>query len=209
MENDKTSQLDPHLFINLIFYAQTLAQIYRYEDAWKVTERAAALRKDTYIPLRGEQARILLALGRNAEAAEVARDILRRPELAPRFWADSLALWVLCQTGSGEEARGHTAPLLARLPANSFQRGFILGSVGRFDEALPFLERTAVMVMVSLMFDQMWDPFRVDPRFEQLMAKLGRTAEYKVARETVARMRATQPVGDAERSKAAGDAKSK
>ncbi len=209
VENDRTSQLDPHLFINLIFYAQTLAQIDRYEDAWKVTERAAALRVDTYIPLRGEQARILLALGRNAEAAEVARDILRRPELAPRFWADSLALWVLRQTGFAAEAQGHTAALLARLPANSFQRGFIWGSVGRFDEALPFLEHTAVMVMQSLMFDQMWDPYRADPRFEQLMAKLGRAAEYKVARETVARLRSAPTANDGARRKPEGGGSSK
>ena len=34
----------------------------------------------------------------------------------------------------------------------------------------------------------MWDPWRDDPRFQQLMVKLGCVAEYKVARETLARM---------------------
>jgi hypothetical protein len=38
----------------------------------------------------------------------------------------------------------------------------------------------------------MWDPWREDPRFEQLMAHLGRAEEYKVARATLARMQQEQ-----------------
>jgi hypothetical protein len=34
----------------------------------------------------------------------------------------------------------------------------------------------------------MWNPWRNNPRFVQMIAKFGRTEEYKTARETLARM---------------------
>jgi hypothetical protein len=45
----------------------------------------------------------------------------------------------------------------------------------------------------------MWDPSRDDPRFQQLMVKLGCVEEYKVARVTLARMLKDLPAGDADR----------
>ena len=39
-----------------------------------------------------------------------------------------------------------------------------------------------------LYWEPMFDPIRDDPRFQQLMMKLGREAEYRVACETLARM---------------------
>jgi hypothetical protein len=150
--------------------------------------RAAALRPDLFIPLRGEQARILLGLGRNAEAAAAARDVLRHPEIEPRMWADSLALWVLRQAGFAAEAEQESAAVFRRFPGNTFQRGFVLTALGRFDDALPFLEHSPVIPRSRLLWDEMWDPYRADPRFAPLLAKLGLTEAYQTARETQARM---------------------
>ena len=74
----------------------------------------------------------------------------------------------------------------------------MLSALGRFDEALPFLERTPTQPIRYLYWDERWDPWREDPRFLQLMAKLGRAEEYKVARATLARLRQGSGAASAE-----------
>jgi uncharacterized protein YjiS (DUF1127 family) len=45
-----------------------------------------------------------------------------------------------------------------------------------------------------LYLDTMFDPYREDPHFQQLLVKLNCVEEYKRARETLARMLQEQPV---------------
>ena len=67
-------------------------------------------------------------------------------------------------------------------------RGFILTALGRFDEALPFLVTFPPHQGRSLLYENMWDRWRDDRRFINLIANLGRTSEYAIARAEVARL---------------------
>ena len=78
--------------------------------------------------------------------------------------------------------------LLPRLPADSYLRGLALASLDRWDEAMPYLERTPPGVNSIYFWNPIWDRWRDDPRFLRLMEKLGCMAEYKVARATLKRM---------------------
>jgi tetratricopeptide (TPR) repeat protein len=182
------SELDPLWFINLMLYSWELAFTCRAARALEVNERAGALRPDVFIPQQGERARILLALGRAAEAADVARFIRKNCDLNPRWHADGVAVWVLRRAGHEQEAADYAAGLFAKWAPGTYRRGFVLGALGRFDAALPYLERTPVVLFRSLYWEEMWAPWRDDPRFRQLLAKLGCAAEYAIARASLARL---------------------
>ncbi|HVT73883.1 MAG TPA: TIR domain-containing protein [Lacunisphaera sp.] len=185
----KTAELDPLWFINLKMYAEALEFARRYDEALSVTDRAAALRTDVFLPNLGTRASNLLALGRKDEALEAARHILARPDEHPRWIADATALHVLWAGGRKDEAEEKLQALFARLPADSYQRGFALVAVGRFADAEPLLTHVPSAVARSIYWGPMWDPWRETPAFHALIARIDRVAEYKVARETLARMR--------------------
>lgn len=73
-------------------------------------------------------------------------------------------------------------------------RGIVLVAIGRFEEALPFLAQSPPLNWRMLYLDTMFDPYREDPHFQQLLVKLNCVEEYKRARETLARMLQEQPV---------------
>jgi serine/threonine protein kinase/tetratricopeptide (TPR) repeat protein len=182
------SALDPLWFINLHRQAWHLARARRLTEAQQVNEQAASLLKDVHIPNRADHAVILFELGLKSEAVEAARQVTQRPDREPRWQADSDAIWVLRQSGFEVEAAEHAARLFAKWPASNFNRGFVLGALGRFEEALPFLEQMPATPARGLYWDRMWDQWRSDPRFEQLLAKLGRLDDYRVARATLERL---------------------
>src|SRR5207244_4087330 len=111
--------------------------------------------------------------GSKAAAISAAREVRRLWPQPPRWFADADAIWVLHQAGLREEAGEYAARLLKDLPAHYSHRGLVLAAVGRFEEALPFLERSGTMARRNLFWDPIFDPFRDDPRFAQLMATLG------------------------------------
>lgn len=53
---------------------------------------------------------------------------------------------------------------------------------------MPYLGRTPDLPAWWLFCDPVEDPWRDDPRFERMIAKLGFAAEHQVARATLARM---------------------
>ncbi len=187
-ENRLAYELDPLGFIIVDRYAQHLELVRRFEEALTFNERAAALRADIWMPNQGERAMILLALGRTKEAIEVARSIQRSSSNWPRWTADADAVWVLHQGGVPQEAESYAAQLLQTLPEKSYVRGMVLANIGRFAEALPFLERSPVLIRRNFFWGGNWDEWRSDPRFLQLMEKLGCANEYTVARQTLSRM---------------------
>jgi hypothetical protein len=67
-------------------------------------------------------------------------------------------------------------------------RGFVLVALGRFEDALPFLAHTPPIANRLLCWDVMFDPYRDDPRFQQVLLKLNCVEEYKVARESLTRV---------------------
>jgi len=186
----KAAEVDPLWFINLHMMGEALAFAQRYDQALGILERAEALRTEVFLPTVSERARALLELGRKEEAFTAARQILRNHDVRPRWGSDPIAIQVLVAGGRRQEAEDEVTRLFARYPRESYQRGFILAALGRFDEALPFLQRTPSTMNRHIYWDKMWDPWREDPRFLQLMAQLGRAEEYKVARATLARMQA-------------------
>lgn len=187
-EYDRASALDPLWFINLHRHAWHLARARRFEEALRINEQAASLLKDVHIPNHADHALILLELGLQREAAASARVVLQRLDKEPRWQADSDAIWVLRKAGFEQEAADYAAKLFKLWPADSYNRGFVLGALGRFDDALPYLEHALLTPSRGLFWDAMWDPWREDPRFLQLLVKLGRVDDYKTGRITLARM---------------------
>ena len=187
-EFKRAAEVDPLRFINLQMLVRGLIDARCFDEALKVNLQAAALRTDVPMLNYADQTQIMMALGRTDEALAAAHFIVQRQDLGPRWQADSDAIWVLRKAGFEKEAADYAAQLFAKWPPGLYLRGFVLGALGRFEEALPFLERTPVLPAIWLFWDAMWDPWREDPRFAVLIAKLGRTEDYGVARETVARM---------------------
>ncbi len=187
-ELEESTAIDPLWATNLANYAEELVLCQRFAEALPIADRVVALRPDILVMNLGNRCRALYALGRKDEAIETARLIRRNLTKNPRRDADSSAIWVLRQAGLEREASDYGNELLTTLPPATQQRGFVLGALGRFEEALPHLEHTPSISRRRLYWDAIWDPWRQDLRFQQLMVKLGCVEEYKVARETLARM---------------------
>ena len=182
------AELDPLWFINLHMLGSELALAQRFDQSLGIIERAAALRTEIFLHNTAGRACALLALGRKEDAFEAARYILRHPDVRPRWNSDAVAIRVLWEGGRQQEAEYEAARLLTRWPQDFYLRGFTLVALGRFDEALPYLTRTPSSLVRTLYWEPMWDLWREDPRFKQLIVKLGRAEEYKLARQTLARM---------------------
>ena len=193
-EYQRVAIMDPLWFINLLLLGSNLSDVGQWDEALSVLDRAMALRNDPFMPAVGLRARALFVLGRKSDAVEMARLVRRRFDVFPRWQADAQAVFVLRQAGLEKEAAEHAAEVFARAPADSYMRGFVHGALGQFERALPYLERTSSTTGRSFVYlDQMWDPWRDDARFLQVIAKIGVTEEYNIARETVARMQRGQP----------------
>ena len=184
----KARALDPLRFISLQMCVRELVNAQLFEEALEVNTQVANLSTDVPILNAADQTLICHALGRTAEAVAAARFIMSRPALGPRWLADKDAVWVMCQSGFQAEAADYAAKIFAAWPADLFLRGYVLGALGRFDEALPYLERTTVLSVQWLFWDTMWDPYRDDPRFHAVITKLGFTSEYQTARESFAQI---------------------
>ena len=186
---ERALQLDPLAFIILTTDSLHLAFAWRYPEALAISDRALALRPGVFVPAQGERALILLGLGRKDEAVAAARLVIRNVT-QPRWWEDANAIYVLRQAGLEQEAADYAARLLATLPAESYLRGFIFAALGRKDEALAHLALAGApsLAIGAVLYTPLWDGVRDDPRFPKIIAKLGYTAEYKLARATLARM---------------------
>ncbi|MEY2880168.1 MAG: hypothetical protein RLZZ15_2548, partial [Verrucomicrobiota bacterium] len=189
VESLRAVELDPLAFIVVERSAEILRHAGHYAEGLDATFRAGGLRAGVFLPNLSERALLLSLLGRGTEAVEVARTIRSNRELRTRWMADGYAIWTLAQAGLREEAEAHEREVSARASAAGYARGFALAALGRYGEALPFLEKCPPVVFRRLYGDPLFDPFREDPRFGELLAKLGCSAEYKLGRETLKRMR--------------------
>ena len=193
-EHKQAAMLEPLGWMNLQNLARVLYWARRYSEALAINERAAALRgSDVFVPNRGEQARLALQLGRRDEAIAAAKWLRDNPNLYPRWQLDSAAIRVLWRLGEQAQALGYAEELFKKFPPEHYQRGFVLGAMDRFEEALPYLEHTPAQPVRYLYWDESWDKWRDDPRFQRLMEKLGRTEEYNTARASIARLLQEQP----------------
>ncbi len=185
---ERSIALDPLSFVTLVIYASQLNFARRYEDVLAITDRARALRSAVHAPLEGARAMALLGLGRKDEAVAAARLVQQEKSFAMRWWAGEEALFVLRHAGPAGEAADVLRQWQAGLPPDDVAHGPLLHAMGRFDEALPFLERMAPSFFARLHYQTIWDDVREKPHFHRLLAKLGCEAEYRLGRETLARM---------------------
>lgn len=182
-ESEKAISLDPLSFINVDRYAAQLVLAGKLEAALAVNQRAANLRSDAFVGNLSQRAPILLALGRTEEAVLVARSVRHTALGAPyRRNSDADAIYTLRLCGLESEAAEYGAEVLARAGIHGYLRGFVLMAMGRFEDAAPYLEQAPMIMMPHLYWSAMWDPVRDDPRFGHVIARLGRTAEYALAR---------------------------
>ena len=159
----------------------------RMQEALATYDRALEL-SPGLIPVLAERALTLWRLGRKVEAVAAARAVSRDPSAEVRWWGDATAIYVLHEAGLQTEAGGYAERILKVVPAGDYRRLFTLAAVGRGDEALQGPTDMPSIALSLLYNGPIWEPWRDDPRFRQLMVKLGCAAEYKVARETLARM---------------------
>ncbi len=185
---ERSIRLDPLARSPLIIYAYYLNFARRYADALAAADRVAALYDDTYAAVEGARAFALWSLGRVAEAVAAARVVTRETSWSTRWWAGEEALFVLCRAGAVDEAWEQQRRWQAELPPGAPANGPLLHAIGRFDEALPYLEQFPPASYFRLPYHEIWDDVREDPRFEQWLARLGYAAEYRVGRETLSRM---------------------
>jgi TolB-like protein/Tfp pilus assembly protein PilF len=187
-ELGRSIALDPLSFVTLVIYASQLNFARRYEDVLAITDRALALQSTVIAPLYGARASALLALGRKEEALTAARMVKQEGIWWMRWWACEEALFVLVQAGAADEAAELHSKWQNELEPENSLRGPMLKAMGRFEDALPFLERSSTTLFSRFYYLPIWDDVRDDPRFQRLISKLGCEAEYKVGRETLAGM---------------------
>jgi tetratricopeptide (TPR) repeat protein len=192
-EMHKAEELDPLAFITIDRCAEMRILAHRYEEALATNLRAASLRPDPFLPNLGNRTELLTLLGRQKEAVEVARAIRQNPSQRTRWFADGYAIWTLARAGLTKEAAEYADQLITRPGSEGYVRGFVLVALGRFEEALPFLARTPPVGNRLLYWDVMFDPYRDDPRFQQVLVNLHCVEEYKVARATLTRLLKEQP----------------
>ena len=187
---NKAIEVDPLAFITLTSHTLFLTFARRYEQALVLSDRALALRSEVFVPLYGNRALLMLAAGRKDEAVTAARTVLNNPQFQPRWWLDATALYVLRRAGFAAEAQADAERIRTALPARSQLHAPILAALGRPHEALEMLTANGASstAISNLFYSEMWDEARADPGFPALITKLGFDAEYRLARETLARM---------------------
>jgi adenylate cyclase len=188
VELEQAVRLNPLSYITLYTYGAYLSYVGRLTESLVFLERSAALREDVSAFGQSEQALALLRLGRKEEAVAMARAVLQSPVTANQSWSGGDAVYILRQAGFAEEANRSGNDLMAALPAESYLRGHILCALGRFDEGLPLLASSPFIMVSRIALLPIFDPVRDTPRFKELIVKLGAVEEYRLARETLARM---------------------
>lgn len=159
------------------------------EEAWSANERAASLWPGTYLANRGYAVAIAHELGRKADVLEIARELRRNPTRTPYWWTDAYVVYALRASGEPAEAEEYAHWVMERLRPESYIRGWLLTALGRFEEGLPYLGRAPALAGWNFCAHPMWGPWREDPRFQQVLGQLGYAEQYRVGRETIARMK--------------------
>ncbi len=176
--------LSPYILWDL---AWELMHVRRYGESLALIERAIALTPNGAPRLTIRRARLLLELGRQAEAVAALRPFLDgfRADSDPQIANEMI--WCLQRLGLTPDRERWTAELLRQSPG-SFSSGVILLMRGEEDRAYPLLEKCPPIFWQQIYWDPVFDPVRETPRFRQMLEKLGCAAEYQVARATLARL---------------------
>jgi len=186
-EVNQAIELDPLSVTARYTRGRFLIHARRFAEALADLNQVQVLRPDMLAP-SGLKTTALLALGKPEEALAAARTVVAGNETELRLNADFEAIGVLSRTGHADEAAAHLVRLQKRLPENCYIIGLALGAQGKWDDALPFLEQIPPTMWYILYWHPTWDRWRDEPRFQQLVAKLGCNTEYQAARASLARI---------------------
>ncbi len=167
--------------------AWSLLHLRRHAEALALVERAISLTPSGSARLSLRRARLLLELGRRSEAEAIFRGAFAALESDDDRQFANEAVWGLAVLGPHPERDRWAAELLRRNP-DGFASGVIWLLRGELERGMELLEKTPTIFRGQLYWDPVFDSVRDTPRFDRLMAKLGCTEEYRVARATLARL---------------------
>jgi tetratricopeptide (TPR) repeat protein len=183
----RSLSLDP-LYSNALWAkAYYFGHAGRTQEALDATERALALRPG-HPTILSERALALWKLGRRDDAIASARGVGRDLTAQPRWLADPHAIYVLRLAGLQAEAEAYAERALANVPKDDYRYGTTLVALGRGKEALQYLRTLNSTALISVYWNPMWDSLREDAQFQQWLVTIGCAEQYKLARETQARM---------------------
>lgn len=190
----RSVDLDPLGHTSYFSYGGYLLAAGRFQESVEALDRCLPIAPPggtlpVYYSIR---AVALASLGRNKEAiaaARIVRQMPRGPADTPHWWADGDAIYVLQRGGAKQEAEEYLRELEKNVGVNSHIYGYALCAMGRFDEGLTLLEKIEPMCQTRLYFMPMMESLQNTPRLRRLFAKLGSESEYKIARETLAKLR--------------------
>ena len=174
-ESGQARQLDPLSLIIISDYASILYRSRQYDSALKQCQSVLEL-DPNYVHAQVLMIPSFLQLGRYDEAVDLINRWTARDE-APWMWAWKAAVYG--RWGHAEEARQALAKLKqvsgSRADRNAMwlQAYSGIGQKERFIELLQkaYAERSNAVVQIKV--DPMYDPIRSDPRFEDLLRRVG------------------------------------
>ena len=181
-------QLDPLSVFMVRDVVRELTYAHRFREAIEVQQRfEAAAPQDAPLLVNHFYAQIQLGMLERATAELKAR----LPTFAPEsFPGPGIVEWVfhLREAKLEAESEALAKQLLSHYGPDTYIHALVLMARGRTEEALPLLKPFPPGSQDRLYWSPMFDPVREDPRFLRKVEELGVAAEYKVARETLARM---------------------
>jgi Tfp pilus assembly protein PilF len=194
-EYRKAEKLDPLSLYILSDLGWMLIYTQRFAEALVVLEQAETISPGT-VRIGVPRAFAMAKLGQQDRARKLVRGMSQSLAASENKFRATSAIYVLRQIGAQTEAEEFAAPTLAQLPADSGLRGLILLALGRTDEGFSLMERLPVFGGHSrtLFWNVEFDPVRGDPRFLSLINRLRISDDYRVGRETMARMLKDQTV---------------
>ena len=187
-------QLDPLSAFMVRDVVRESIYAHRFQEAIEVQQRFdAATPQDTWSAVGVCHAQIQLGLAEQARAKLKASLPNFTPESYP---GPGIVEWVFVLREAKLEAESEALAkqLLAHYGPDTYIHALVLMARGRTEEALSRLKPFPPGSQDRLYWSPIFDPVRDDPRFLRKVKELGVAAEYKVARETLARMLKEQAV---------------
>jgi TolB-like protein/Flp pilus assembly protein TadD len=181
----RATELDPLSHRILDNYSIPLMVQGRYQEALMVLDRALALQPDS-IQAGIWKTLTLGRLGRHAEAVALLRKLPWAGSSYEEYAAEAF-------TRAGLPAEAEQAWASIPAGASAATKAGALARMGRPQEALAAMDPATMSISNAneLLFDEIYDPIRADPRFVKLLAALGLTEAH--ARAQAWRVAQPQP----------------
>jgi tetratricopeptide (TPR) repeat protein len=174
-EMQRARALDPLSSIINTDLAESYLLAHRFDDALSQAQAAVAL--DPSFPLSHMLLERIYAAKRMF--AEAIREAQESMKLVPGdHWAQLRLVHALACAGRKEEARKVLRDLELRFVANGQRTELVLGYAALGDRERMFAELEKVYAdhdggLILLNYEESWDPYRGDPRFQEFVRRVG------------------------------------